>query len=913
MSLRARLSLFVMLAFLPMGVVLLEARRELGELARGTVARETLQVANSAALTHGRALAETRVALEVLARLPSVRESSRAACEDFIPAVIADRTYYTVIGVIDASGHMVCTVPATEFTGNFSDRGYFQEALRTGRFAIGGYQVARITGRPTVTLVQPVHSADGEITHLLAAGLDLDALASHAGAELGGQDATVTVLDRDGTIVARFPEVAGRIGTTLPPELAEAVRTSTGERVLGSFPDLDGEDRIFALAPLAGMESGGTPSAWVAVGFDPSDAILDANRVLRETLLGLFFMTLLAALGIWLMLEYFLLRRLSRISGTARAFGEGDWDARVGEALPDDEVASLARTFDGMAARVVELRSRESREARDEIHEREERFRQMADNIQSVFWLSDPDTTRSLYVSPAVEKIWGRPPSDFLEDPQAWTRSLHPDDRAESMARLESGVSRRTEATYRIIRPDGEVRWIRDRIFPVTDDAGRVVRVAGLAEDVTEERHLEDQLRQAQRIEAVGRLAGGIAHDFNNIITAIMGHTQLLLEDLEPDSPLRFEVEEVLRASRRAANLTAQLLAFSRKQVVRPRRVNVNEVVSGIRTMLSRAAGDRTRITFHLASDIPAIVADPGQLEQVLLNLVVNSRDAMPEGGAIELRTDVEEVDDSFVALRPGEMLAGRYVRVRITDDGEGIAPEILEHIFEPFFTTKEVGRGTGRGLATVYGIVKQAGGFVWATSTLGEGTTFDLYFPVAPSGSTGDQAEGTTLPGSSGSADERDSGGNAGGEPDAGRDPDANHRAGRDPRRGKLVFLVEGDSRIRRSAHRALEGAGYQVLGASTALEALALVEARVLAEGRPALLLTNAAPSGMSGPELASSLRKHYPGLPAILMAGSNLGDAGGPTDPAGTTRVVQLPFSDAEVLDAVRRILEEGGSSS
>ena len=250
-----------------------------------------------------------------------------------------------------------------------------------------------------------------------------------------------------------------------------------------------------------------------------------------------------------------------------------------------------------------------------------------------------------------------------------------------------------------------------------------------LARDVTETRRLEEQLRQAQKMEAVGRLAGGIAHDFNNLLTAILGTTQLLLRDLEPGVTMRDDVEEIRKAALRAADLTRQLLAYSRRQVLAPKVLDLNTVVANLDTMLRRLIGEDVQLVTELAPHLPTIQADPSQLEQVILNLIVNSRDAMPHGGRVTIRT----AHTRFTGAETTAPLPapGAYALLEVIDTGTGMTTEVKAHLFEPFFTTKEVGKGTGLGLATVYGVVKQSGGYIWVESEVDRGTTVRIAFPV--------------------------------------------------------------------------------------------------------------------------------------------------------------------------------------
>ncbi len=358
----------------------------------------------------------------------------------------------------------------------------------------------------------------------------------------------------------------------------------------------------------------------------------------------------------------------------------------------------------------------------------EQRFRQLTENIKEVFWMHSPGVNKMIYVSPAYETVWGRTCKSLYRNPRSFFDAILPEDLNQTLAAIENGATAGFEVEYRIRRPDGAIRWIWDRGFPVKDASGETYRVAGIAEDITDRKKLEEQLLQSQKMEAIGQLAGGVAHDFNNLLTAIIGYSDLVLRKLPADDPIAKHVEEIRKSGNRAAGLTRQLLAFSRKQIMQPRLLDLNSVVHEIEQILRRLIGENINLTVNADPFLGIIRADPGQIEQVVLNLAVNARDAMTESGNLDISTKNATLDETS-ATAIG-LQAGEYVCITVSDDGAGIDAEHIDHIFEPFFTTKEVGKGTGLGLSTVYGIVRQSGGHAIVESETGRGTTFRVYLP---------------------------------------------------------------------------------------------------------------------------------------------------------------------------------------
>ncbi|MDZ7780903.1 MAG: PAS domain S-box protein [Gemmatimonadota bacterium] len=369
-------------------------------------------------------------------------------------------------------------------------------------------------------------------------------------------------------------------------------------------------------------------------------------------------------------------------------------------------------------------------QAERQLRESEQRFREIAEHVQDVFWIMAPDGHVE-YVSPAFERIWGKSSSELFERPEAWLESVHPDDVEEVRAALPRQGEGTYAEEYRIVRPDGEIRWIWDRAFPVRDEEGVVRRILGVAGDVTERRTLERRLRQVQKMEAVGRLAGGVAHDFNNLLTVIVGQSDLLLIDLPEESEWAEEVTLIRDAAERGSELTRQLLAFSRDQVLRPRLVDVAAVLGSLEPLLERLLGDTVDLIMELSPDLPPVRVDRVQLEQVVMNLVANARDAMPRGGVVTVAVELEEIEAAQAVPLTG-ILAGEYVTVTVADTGEGMDRETRARIFEPFFSTRRDRGGTGLGLATSYGIVKQSGGTIHVESEPGQGATFAVRFPPA-------------------------------------------------------------------------------------------------------------------------------------------------------------------------------------
>jgi two-component system, cell cycle sensor histidine kinase and response regulator CckA len=382
-------------------------------------------------------------------------------------------------------------------------------------------------------------------------------------------------------------------------------------------------------------------------------------------------------------------------------------------------------------------------------------------------------------------------------------------------------------------RQDGKEVHLTQIHAPIKNGAGEVVGVSTVARDITESRHLEGMLRQAQKMEAVGRLAGGVAHDFNNLLGVILGYTELLLDRLDPNDPQRHEIVEIRKAGDRAALLTRQLLAYSRKQVLQPKVLDLNVIVAGAEKLLHRLIGEDIELLVMLNPELHRVKTDPGQIEQIIMNLALNARDAMPAGGKLTIETSNVELDEKYAARHPSTV-PGPHVMLAVTDTGCGMDAMTQIHVFEPFFTTKEFGKGTGLGLATVYGIVKQSGGSVSFYSELGLGTTFNIYLPCV------DEV------------------------PQAESILDTVEKV---DRRSQTILMVEDDAALLQVNRRSLEEVGYTILAAGTPAEAVHIAESH---PGPIHLMVTDVILPGISGPRLASNLSPVRPEMKVLYVSG-------------------------------------------
>ncbi|HME95468.1 MAG TPA: ATP-binding protein, partial [Methylomirabilota bacterium] len=486
--------------------------------------------------------------------------------------------------------------------------------------------------------------------------------------------------------------------------------------------------------------------------------------------------------------------------------------------------------------------------------ESEQRYRDLIQGLDAIVWEADARTLAFSFVSRRAETVLGYPVERWTREPDFWAGRIHPDDRDQVMQIYRDAIAggRDHEFEYRSVAADGREVWLRDIVHVVRDGDGQPTTLRGLTVDLTElkrsERALhqsEEQLRQAQKMDAVGKLAGGIAHDFNNLLMIIRGDSDLMLRRLASGHPLRQNAEGIREAADQAATLTRQLLAFSRKEVVAPRLVDLNAIVASIHAMLQRLLGETINLVTITAPDLGGVKADPGQMEQMILNLCVNARDAMPDGGRLTVRTVNVDLDETAVK-RWSDARPGAYVMLEVTDTGAGMDEETRLHLFEPFFTTKVQGKGTGLGLSTVYGTVQQSGGHISVESEPGHGSTFQIYLPRV--------AAPVVIP-----PDLRPPAGPA--------RPAAAGDATLAPGHGETILLVEDAQRVRAVVREILEMSGYTVLEARHGVEALELSTRHA---GTIHLLLTDVVMPQMSGRELSQRLATLRPDLKVLYMSG-------------------------------------------
>lgn len=511
------------------------------------------------------------------------------------------------------------------------------------------------------------------------------------------------------------------------------------------------------------------------------------------------------------------------------------------------------------------------RESLMQLRDSEELFRQLAENIQEVFWMSDTDKTEMLYASPAYEKIWGRSIESLKKFPRSFIDAIHAEDRERIVASIRGQEDGLYDEEYRIVRPDGSVRWIRDRGFPITNAQGEVYRIAGLAADITADIERGNRLRQAQKLEALGQLTGGIAHDFNNLLLVILGNVELIKTRFGDNTNEAQYLQLIERAGQRAADLTNRMLIFARQNPVELTVLDVNACLAQMEQLLKPSLGEGVKVFLSLTDQPTVVQTDGSYLESSIINLAINARDAMPNGGSLTIETSVVSLTNrdvkQFADLDPG-----RYVEIAVSDTGTGIPAEHLQHVFDPFYSTKEVDSGTGLGLSMVHGFVRESGGQATIYSEVGVGTTVRLYLPVH-----GEQ------------------------EAESEKDPASVESLGGT----ETILVVEDDNLVQSYVCTQLSSLGYKVLKASNAVEALEIVGSAPQID----LIFTDVVmPGGMSGPELIKEACVRRPELKILFTTGYS--------DQAAVAKmgefnadVINKPYRAYDLSIAIRKAIDVG----
>ena len=753
LGLRAVVLALVLASVLPLVVLTVHDGFDERRHARERVGEEAAQLAAFASLRNQDLVDTGREVLATIAGLPSVRGSGWPGCSEQLAELLVLYPRFASLGVVNAAGDLRCTAIPVWQSFNFADRAWFQRVKAQQSFAVGDYQLGRITGRPTVVFGIPLLAGGDNLDGVAFAALDLHWLQQFAASARTYEEALLLVTDAGGRILAASPGTHAAVGGPVPP--GPLLRLSAGARRRPvEATAFDGINRVFAFAPLG---EGGQASSMVGVGIPTAGAYSRANGTLVRNLGLLAAIALLGVGGTFLAADRLINRPARAVVGAAERLAEGDLSARAGPPYGSGELGELSAAFDRMAAA---LSSRE----------------------------------------------------------------------------------------------------------------------ADIAQGHADREALEEQLQQGRRLESLGQFAGGIAHDFNNVLAVILNYADFVLSSLPEDAPpevrtvidgIRRDVTMIVRAGEKATALTRQLLIFARCDPAQPELIDLNVVVGELEPLLW--LGENLQVGLSLEPDLWPVRGDRNRLDQILVSLAMNSRDAMGEGGILTVAT--KNVSLAAGAARGLGLVPGRYVLLTVADTGEGMPPEVMARAFDPFFTTKPEGRNAGLGLATVFGIVTDAGGNIALESTPGAGTSVRVHFPA--SSEVPPRAAPTS--------------------------------AVSQPATGETILVVEDEVSVREAAGRILTTAGYGVLPAPDANEAL-----RICGDptARVDLLLTDVVMPGLSGPELAQQARALRPRLRVIYMSGYPRRFLAGPhsaEDAEEVPDIVRKPFTAHALLQGVRRALD------
>jgi len=847
-TLLSRLLVLVAIALLPAIAIQAHGEFALRRARHVEVQNQALNLAELAAAELRQIVQGIHQALIALSELPAIKAKDAEGCNAYLAKIKQRYPGFISFVVVDTSGATFCDTSDDHKPATAAGRVYFADVLKTRQFTVGEFAIGRKTGRKVLHFALPFYADDGHFGGVVIAALSLDWLADVVALQAVPPGAALAIMDRNGRYLARYPDNASFVGRKMVEDPKPNHRSAVDN------VDLDGVRRVVGYSAL---QDGGL---LIGFGLDKVRAFTEIQRETRRGILLIVLSTALVLILTSLGARRYVHRPLGELVNAANQWRLGDFAQRA-DVRGTSEIVRVADAFNTMAD-ALERREHELSEAKEKAEEAAARITMIFESTTDSVLIIDHDWRVSYLNGPALGKLAeGR---DIIGMPlsEAFPVSAGLD----ALGQVQKATSEGRPAAIEVFCPRTNT-WYAINSFPSSEG------LAIFARDITDHKHalearrlMEEQLHQSQKMESVGQLTGGIAHDFNNLLTVISANLELI-EDSRDMAKVRHHAAAARRAAHRGNKLTTQLLAFSRRQALKPKLIDANQLLTEFNGLIRQAVGDLCEIKLQFEDGLWLCHVDPSLLETALLNLVLNARDAMPDGGVIQIETrNIVEDQSAETGCPPGS-----YVRLSVTDTGCGMTPEVRERVFEPFFTTKDVGKGTGLGLSMVYGFVRQSGGHIAINSTPGAGTAVELYLPKAT------QAPKT--------------------EPESIQSRSV-------PTGTEQILVVEDNEDLLDVVSATLTTFGYDVTCARNGTEALEL-----LRSGQHFALLFSdiVMPNGINGVELAREARRLSKDIKILLTSGY-AASVLERHNAAGEFPIVEKPFSPADVARRLRSMLSE-----
>jgi PAS domain S-box-containing protein len=855
-SIRKILIWLVFLSVLPALFIILYSGLGLRRNAIENANREVLFLARTMGEVQKGITRSTHQILATLSHTSEIRSLDTRATSAILSALIDKNPIYHNIVAMDARGEVFASGRPFEPT-NLADRYHVGQALKRKTFSVGEYIVTRI-GEPIASLAfaLPVLDDRDELVAMLAATLNLAHFSHFFDVARLPQDSFVSVVDRKGIQLFSHPrdKASDAVGEPISETIWGVVRNAESPGIYRH--DIQAGVRQFTAYHPVRLANGQPPYIYMLVCIPEASVLENANAILVRNLLLMAAVALLALAISWLVGNKVLVSPINRLVAATRAFAGGDLETRNGFDNMPGELGTLATAFDEMADTLIKSR---------------ETLRTIADyTFDWEYWVGLEG--RLMWVSPACEKISGYAPSAFLSDPSLLLRIVHASDASTFAQHHDRELSEEgaMQLDFRIVHKSGRTVWINHNCVPIVRPDGAFLGRRVSNRDITDRKQMETRLQQAQKMEAIGSLAGGIAHDFNNILFPITGMSELLLEDLPPGSQEREYVSAIYNAARRAGDLVNQILSFSRQAEHKKIPIRIQQVLKEVAKLTRATIPANIAIHWDVQADCTAVLADPTNVHQVAMNLITNALHAVEQtGGSITIGLKEITLMPEDVVGTP--LVAGSYALLTVSDDGTGIAPEVMPKIFDPYFTTKEQGKGTGLGLSAVFGIVREHGGDIRIYSEVGQGTTCQVYIPLIRPQEAFEATVGEVV-----------------------------YTVGTE-----RILLVDDEEPIAKIEKQMLERLGYAVTVRTSSVEALEAFKADPAAYD---LIITDMAMPNLTGDQLARQLISIRADIPIILCTGFSERMTMAKADALGIKAFLMKPVVKSDLALAIRKVLDE-----